>query len=116
MKILRFIRNVFVDETNTNHNVCVVGALARVSGMSIRNLVSRGIVGTVRRVSKKLKIKEKDLRRLMDLNDSEHWEKLTDKLKRLELYHLVKRFALNVKYSRPQKNIKKIPTSFYVEI
>lgn len=90
---LKFATNAFVAENG--RDVCVLGALALSQGISRRRLVNMDDGEVASQLSKKLKISPRTLLGLISLNDSRHWTRLTDKLRSLEILHLVRPFALN---------------------
>lgn len=84
------------DVINKQGQVCVIGALALSQGISVRSLkqTDQGGGTLVTRLSKKLDILPRALESLIRLNDEGRWKRLEDRLRKLEIYHLVKKYAL----------------------
>lgn len=93
---MKFARGQYI---NTDRQTCVLGALALSQGMSERAV--RASVTGIDRVfpllKKKLGLTDKTLETLMKLNDESRWKRLEDRLRKLEIFHLVRKYALHQK-------------------
>lgn len=96
MKVLEFKTGKYTDG---HGGYCVVGALARATG---QRLVGQGIINEDR-LRTDLKISDKTINDLIELNDNLDWKRLSNRLRKLELFHLVLPYAQKVVDTETQK-------------
>lgn len=90
---LKFIQGDLTVLINKKRQFCVVGALARSQGISVTRLGSSSTEGIVGLLAPKLKLSERTLESLVRLNDLGRWARLENRLRSLELLHLVRPFS-----------------------
>lgn len=88
---MKFIKGEFI---NSEGQVCVVGALALSQGISKKKLRNEDS-DVLPKLADKLGVSERNLDGLIKANDSGRWVRLEQRLRQLELFHLVRPFALD---------------------